>query len=381
MSKLLEQVTIRGVTLRNRTVLSPMCQYSAKHGVANDWHFANAARFAMGGFGAVILEATGVTPEGRITYGCLGLWNDDQIAPLERIARFVKQEGAVPGIQLGHAGRKASTALWYRGVFDETAEECAANAFEEWQPVAPSAQMHAAEPGPTGFQMPRELTADEIRALPGHFAAAAQRALRAGFELVELHMAHGYLLNQFLSPISNHRTDEWGGSRENRMRLPLAVAEAVRKVWPDHLPLFARISTVDAIEGGVTVEDSIALTKALKAIGVDLITCSSGGFDGARFHVGHGYQVQHARAVREGAGIATAAVGLLGDFHEAEEVITSGAADLVALGRPALDNPNWPLHARFALGGHDDPYAEWPKQEGFAVRNMDRALKARTFAG
>ncbi|HBV55265.1 MAG TPA: NADH:flavin oxidoreductase / NADH oxidase [Rhodobacteraceae bacterium] len=379
MSKLLEPVTIRGVTMRNRAVLSPMCQYSARHGVANDWHFAHLARFAMGGFGTVIVEATGVVPEGRITYGCLGLWDDAQVGPLARIASFLAAEVAVPGIQLGHAGRKASTALWYRGAFDETPEERMAGAFEEWEPLAPSALMHAAEPGPSGFKRPRAMSAAEIEALPGQFAAAARRALRAGFKFVELHMAHGYLLNQFLSPLANHRTDEWGGSRENRMRLPLAVVREVRSVWPEDLPLAVRISTVDAVEGGVTVEDSIALARALKAEGVDVVTCSSGGFDGARFSVGPGYQVAHARAVREGAGIATMAVGLLGAPEEAEAVIAEGAADFVALGRPALDNPNWPLHARFALGGCEDPYGEWPKQEGFAIRNMDRALKARMF--
>ena len=381
MVSLLEPVTIRGVTMRNRVILSPMCQYSAKDGVANDWHFAHLARFALGGFGTVIVEATGVVPEGRITYGCLGLWDEAQVAPLARIAGFLTAQGAVPGIQLGHAGRKASTALWWRGSFDETPEERAENGFQDWTPVAPSAVPHSADPGPTGFKPPREMTVDEIEALPGQFAAAADRALRAGFRVVELHMAHGYLLNQFLSPLANHRTDAWGGSRENRMRLPLAVARAVRAVWPDDLPLFARISTVDAVPGGVTVEDSIALCRALKEVGVDLITCSSGGFDGARFHVGPGYQLDHARAVREGAGVMTCAVGLLGDPRDAADAVDGGAADLVALGRPALDDPNWPLHAALALGGKADPYADWPKQAGFAVRNMDRALKARAFAG
>lgn len=371
MSHLMTPYTLRSVTLRNRLVVSPMCQYSARHGVANDWHFAHLARFAIGGFGAVIVEATGVSPEGRITYGCLGLWDDAQIDPLARIAAFLKSQGAVAGIQIGHAGRKASTPLWWRGKFDETEAEKAEVAFESWQPVAPSALAHMDHPD---YQVPRELTLAEVQALPGQFAAAVQRADKAGFDLVELHGAHGYLLDQFLSPVANHRTDAYGGSLQNRMRLVLEVIEATRAVWPKDKPLALRLSVQDAIDGGWTVQDSLVLAAEAKARGVDLIDCSSGGFAGAAIRPGPGYQVPLARALCDV--IPTMAVGLIPTPQMAEDVIASGAADLVALGRTALDDPNFPLHAARALG--DDPYVHQSRQTGFAVRLRDTALeKAR----
>jgi 2,4-dienoyl-CoA reductase-like NADH-dependent reductase (Old Yellow Enzyme family) len=371
MSRLLSPVTLRGVTFRNRLVVSPMCQYSARHGLANDWHFAHLARFALGGFGAVIVEATGVSPEGRITYGCLGLWEDAQIAPLARIAAFLKSQGAVAGIQIGHAGRKASTPLWWRGSFDETETEKPIVGFESWQPVAPSALAHMDHPD---YQVPRELTLSEVQALPQAFASAARRALEAGFDLIEIHGAHGYLLDQFLSPVANRRTDAYGGSLENRMRLMLEVIAAIRTVWPAEKPLFLRLSVQDAIEGGWTVADSQVLAARARALGVDLIDCSSGGFAGAAIQPGPGFQVPLARALRPT--IPTMAVGLITTPEQAEQVVASGAADLVALGRTALDDPNFPLHAARALGG--DPYALAPRQTGFAVRLRDRALeKAR----
>jgi 2,4-dienoyl-CoA reductase-like NADH-dependent reductase (Old Yellow Enzyme family) len=370
MSQLLSPVSFRGVTFRNRLVVSPMCQYSARHGLANDWHFAHLARFALGGFGAVIVEATGVVPEGRITYGCLGLWEDAQIAPLARIVAFLKSQGAVTGIQIGHAGRKASTPLWWRGAFNETEAEKPGVAFESWQPVAPSAVAHMDHPD---YQVPRALTLEEVQALPGHFAAAARRALVAGFDLIEIHGAHGYLLDQFLSPVANKRTDAYGGSRENRMRLLLEVVEAIRAVWPAEKPLFLRLSVQDAIAGGWTVEDSVVLAGEVKARGVDLIDCSSGGFAGAGVVPAPGYQVPLARALRA-SGIATMAVGLITTPDAAEEVVASGAADLVALGRTALDDPNFPLHARRVLG-ETDVYAQYPRPTGFAVRLRDQALE------
>lgn len=369
MSLLLSPWTIRGVTLRNRLVVSPMCQYSAKGGMANEWHFAHLARFAIGGFGTVMVEATGVAPEGRITYGCLGLWEDAQIAPLARIAAFLKAQGAAAAIQIGHAGRKASTPLWWRGSFNETEAEKPAVGFASWQPVAPSALAHMDHPD---YQTPRALSLEAVRALPDLFAAAAARALEAGFDIVEIHGAHGYLLNQFLSPVANHRMDDYGGSRENRMRLMLEVVEAVRAVWPDDKPLFLRISVQDAIEGGWTVEDSQVLAREVKARGVDVIDCSSGGFAGAAIKPAPGYQVPLARAVRD-TGAATMAVGLITTPEAAEEALQSGAADLVALGRTALDDPNFPLHAAKALG-EADPYAFAAKQAGFAVRLRDNAL-------
>ena len=365
MSQLLSPFTLRGVTFRNRLVVSPMCQYSARAGVANDWHFAHLSRFALGGFGAVIVEATGVVPEGRITYGCLGLWQDAQIAPLARIAAFVKSQGAVAGIQLAHAGRKASTPLpWQGGVLRPEAE-----GFESWQAVAPSAVAHSSDPA---FQVPRALALAEVQALPEAFAASARRALRAGFDLVEIHGAHGYLLDQFLSPVANKRTDAYGGALENRMRLALEVVEAVRQVWPAEKPLFLRLSVQDAIEGGWTVEDSQVLAREVQARGVDLIDCSSGGFAGAAIRPAPLYQVPLARAVR-GVGVPTMAVGLITTPEQAEEIVASGAADLVALARMALDDPNFPLHARKALG-EAEPYAGWPVQAGYAIRARDMAL-------
>ncbi len=367
MSHLISPFSLRGATFRNRLVVSPMCQYSAQHGLANDWHFAHLARFALGGFGAVIVEATAVTPEGRITYGCLGLWDDAQIAPLARIAAFLKSQGAVAGIQIGHAGRKASTPLWWRGSFNETEAEKPLVAFEHWQPVAPSPIPHMDHPD---YQIPRALTLAEVQALPGHFASAATRALRAGFDLIEIHGAHGYLLDQFLSPVANHRTDAYGGSRANRMRLMLEVIEAIRAVWPEDKPLFLRLSVQDAIEGGWTIEDSLVLAAEARARGVDLIDCSSGGFAGAGVRPAPGYQVPLARALHPV--IPTMAVGLITTPEQAEAILTSGAADLIALGRTALDDPNFPLHAARALG--DDPYAQHPKQSGFAVRLRDQFL-------
>ncbi|MGV8988647.1 MAG: NADH:flavin oxidoreductase/NADH oxidase [Cypionkella sp.] len=368
MSQLLSPITFRDVTLRNRLVVSPMCQYSAVHGVANDWHFAHLSRFALGGFGAVTVEATGVTPEGRITYGCLGLWDDAQIAPLAHIAAFLKSQGAAAAIQIGHAGRKASTPLWWRGAFNETEAEKPGVGFESWQPVAPSAIPHIDHPD---FQTPRALTLAEVQALPARFAEAAIRADRAGFDIIEIHGAHGYLLNQFLSPIANHRTDAYGGSRTNRMRLVLEVIEAIRAVWPDGKPLFMRLSVQDALPGGWTIEDTLVLAAEAKSRGVDLIDCSSGGFAGAAIKPALGYQVPLARAVRA-SGMASMAVGLITTAQQAEDVIASGSADLVALGRTALDDPNFPLHAAKTLG---DAVDQWPKQAGFAIRMRDQALE------
>lgn len=369
MSQLLSPYTVRDLTLRNRLVVSPMCQYSAIDGLVNDWHFAHLARFALGGFGTVTVEATAVTPEGRITYSCLGLWDDAQIAPLARIAAFVKSQGAAVAIQIGHAGRKASTPLSWRDGFDETEAEKPRVGFESWQPVAPSPLPHMNH---SDFQTPRALTLAEVQALPAHFAKAAVRADRAGFDIVEIHGAHGYLLGQFLSPLANHRTDAYGGSLANRMRLALEVIAAVRAVWPDGKPLFLRLSVQDGLPGGWTVADSLVLAAEAAARGVDVIDCSSGGFAGAVIKVGPGYQVPLAQAVRQ-SGVAAMAVGLITTPEQAEAIVASGQADLVALGRTALDDPNFPLHAAKVLGSAD-VYGQWPKQAGFAVRLRDMAL-------
>lgn len=373
MSKLFSPATLRGLTLRNRTVVAPMCQYSAKDGLANDWHLVHLGRFAMGGFGLVLLEATGVTAEGRISYADLGLWKDEQIAPLARIVDFLHSQGAAAGVQLAHAGRKASTPVSWNRDMSEAQKQ--AVAFEHWTPVAPSAVAHT-DSNPD-FQTPTALDAAGIRNVIDSFAAAASRGNQAGFDTIEIHGAHGYLLNQFLSPLANKRTDEYGGSRENRMRLLLEVTGAVRAVWPADKPLLVRLSVSDNHPDGWQVEDSVVLARELKALGVDAIDCSSGGFDGATFSPVAGYQVPFAKAVRDGADIPTIAVGLLGDAAAAEAIIASGEADFIALARGALDDPNWALHANHALGATD--YDLWPNQTK-RVRERDRSLGLRSFA-
>ncbi|WP_297108944.1 NADH:flavin oxidoreductase/NADH oxidase [uncultured Devosia sp.] len=372
MSKLFSPITLRDLTLRNRTVVAPMCQYSAIDGFANDWHFVHLGRFALGGFGLVVVEATGVVPEGRISYGDLGLWKDEQIAPLARIVDFLHDQGAAAGMQLAHAGRKASTPVsWHTSADLETEAGRAAVGYEHWQPVAPSAESH--DPDNPDFQVPIALDEAGIKRVIDGFVAAAIRAERAGFDVVEIHAAHGYLLNQFLSPLSNHRTDQYGGSRENRMRLVLEVAEAVRAVWPEDKPLLARLSVSDNAPGGWTPEDSVALARELKARGVDAIDCSSGGLAQGRIASTAAYQVPFARAVREGADIPTMAVGLLGDIEAAEAILQNGEADFIALARGALDDPNWAVHAARVLDGD---YDLWPVQAR-RVAGRDQVLGLR----
>lgn len=374
MSKLFSPVALRGLTLRNRTVVAPMCQYSAQDGFANDWHLVHLGRFALGGFGLVMLEATAVRPEGRISYADLGLWKDEQIAPLARIVDFLHSQGAAAGIQLAHAGRKGSTPVAWRNGFDETEAERAALHFESWTPVAPSPLIHAEN---KNFTTPEALDEAGIADIIAAFAAAAQRADRAGFDTVEIHAAHGYLLNQFLSPLANKRTDRYGGSIENRMRLVLEVTEAVRTVWPEDKPLLVRLSVSDWHAEGWQVADSIALTRELKARGVDAIDASSGGFDGAVVPAAADYQVPFASAIRNQGGLPCMAVGLLGDARRAEEIIANGEADFIALARGALDDPNWPVHTLHELGSQD--YALWPNPTK-RVRDRDRSLGRRGFA-
>ncbi len=367
MSQLFSPFTLRGLTLRNRTVVAPMCQYSAQMGLANDWHLVHYGSFATGGFGLIIVEATGVEARGRITYGCLGLWSDAQIAPMKRIVDFAHAQGAAVGVQLAHAGRKASSPLPF--LPHPTEEEKARRSFEDWTPVAPSALPHA-----PGSKMPHALTLDEIAEIRQAFVDAAVRADRAGFDTVELHAAHGYLIDQFLSPLSNKRDDIYGGSRENRMRLPLEIAEAVRAVWPENKPLIIRISTQDWHPDGWQVEDSIVFARELKALGVDLVDCSSGGFAESKIAPVPGYQVGFAEAIRNGAGLPTMAVGLLGDPTDAEAAVSEGRADLVALGRPALEDPSWPVRTLAETGRKPEAYALHAKQTGYAVRALHTTL-------
>ncbi|MGV8953555.1 MAG: NADH:flavin oxidoreductase/NADH oxidase [Cypionkella sp.] len=374
MSQLFSPATLRGLTLRNRTVVAPMCQYSAQDGFANDWHLVHLGRFAIGGFGLVILEATGVTAEGRISYADLGLWKDEQIAPLTRIVDFLHAQGAAAGIQLAHAGRKASTHVTWNTDILGTEAGRASVGYTEWTPVAPTAEPHSNEPG---FSLPAELDNAGIAGIVDAFVAAAIRANQAGFDTVEIHAAHGYLLNQFLSPLANKRTDQYGGSRENRMRLPLEVVAAVRAVWPMDKPLLVRISVSDNHPDGWQVEDSVAFAKELKVLGVDAVDCSSGGFHGGQIKSVASYQVPFAEAVRRGADIPTMAVGLISEAAEAEAILSNGEADFVALARGALDDPNWPVHAKLELGS--DKYDLWPNQTK-RVESLDRSLGRRVFA-
>ncbi len=346
---LFSPLKLRDVTIKNRIMVSPMCQYSCEDGMANDWHLVHLGSRAVGGAAIVMVETTGVTPEGRISPADMGLWKDEQIEPLARIARFVKAQGSVPAIQIAHAGRKASTDAPWRGGGALSPEQGG------WRPIyAPSAI-----PFSDASPVPEELDARGIKRIIDSFAATARRALNAGFELVELHGAHGYLANSFLSPLSNRRTDQYGGSFENRTRFVRELVEATRKVWPERLPLFLRISASDWAEGGWTVEDSIALARMVKPMGVDLIDCSSGGLvPYAKIPVGAGYQVPFAAAVRKGADIPTGAVGMITEPMQADQILRNGEADLVIMAREFLRDPYWPLHA--APEVHQD--IEWPHQ-------------------
>lgn len=348
---LFRPLALREVTSPNRIMMSPMCQYSAEDGMPNDWHLAHLIQRAAGGVGILCVEATAVTPEGRITPGCLGLWSDEQEAALARIVAQVARLGAVPALQIGHAGRKASVSRPWEGT-QPLAPEAGG-----WPILGPSPL-----PATPASATPREMTEDDIAALIEAFAASTRRALRAGFRLLEVHAAHGYLINSFLSPLSNSRSDRWGGSWEGRTRLLHTVLDAVRADWPAELPLFVRISATDWVEGGWTIEDSVRLATDLKARGdVDLIDCSSGGVSPAQaIRPYPGYQIPLAEAVRRGAGIATGAVGLISAPEMAEEILASGRADLVLLGRVLLNDPNWPLRAAARLRAANGP--PWPLQ-------------------
>ncbi|TJZ78900.1 NADH:flavin oxidoreductase/NADH oxidase [Chitiniphilus eburneus] len=360
MPHLFEPLTLRGLTLSNRIAVSPMCEYSAEDGYANDWHLVHLGSRAVGGAGLVLFEATAVSPEGRISPQDLGLWRDEQIEPLARIVRFIDGQGSVAGIQLAHAGRKAST-------YAPGAGEGAVPATEGgWTVVAPSAL-----PFSPSYPAPQALDNAGIAAVVEDFAAAARRALAAGFRVVEVHAAHGYLLHQFLSPLSNQRTDEYGGSFENRTRLVREVVASVREVWPDHLPLFVRLSATDWVEGGWTPQDTVKLSLTLKALGADLIDVSSGGTAAnAQIPVGPGYQTPFATRVRHEADVAVGAVGLITAPAQADHIVRTGQADLVLLARELLRDPYWPLHAAEAL--RQD--ASWPKQY---LRAAPRGSKGR----
>jgi len=345
-----------------------MCQYNVRDGVVGDYHLVHLGRFALGGFGLVMVEATGVTAAGRISPGDVGLWDDAQIPGLARVAAFLRAHGSVPAIQLAHAGGKASTQRPWDGEGPVTPEN-ARPGDTPWQAVSPSGV-----PMGEGWPAPHPLTVAEMAEVRDAFVAAARRSLTAGYQVAEVHAAHGYLLNQFLSPLTNLRDDEYGGSLENRMRFPLEVVAAVRAVWPEDKPLFVRVSAVDGSAEGTTLEDTVAFARELKALGVDAIDVSGGGIGGGWAHpIGYGYQVPYAAAIREQAGIPTMAVGLLVDPQQAEAVVTGGQADLVALAREAQDDPNFAVHAARALTGGS--YATYPVQAGPRLASRDRLLQ------
>ncbi|MFS3130766.1 NADH:flavin oxidoreductase/NADH oxidase [Nocardioides sp. Bht2] len=348
MPKLFESLTIRGVTARNRTMVSPMCMYMAEQGMANDYHLVHLGRFALGGAGIVMAEATAIEPEGRIAHGDLGLWNDGQGEALARVAAFISEYGAVPGIQLAHAGRKASCRSAAAGGDPLGATDAAAGE-PPWQIVGPSALAAGPE-----WPVPVAWTTEEVEASIDRWASAARRAVQAGFKVIDLHGGHGYLLHSFQSPISNRRIDKFGGNPGGRMAYPLAVVRAVREAIGEDVALFYRISATEGVAGGVGVGESIVFAKELRTAGVDLIDVSSGGVStdrsvDARVRRGYAFHADLSRDIREGSGMPVATVGLIVDPHQAEAVLDHGEADIVALGREMLENSQWPHHARLAL--------------------------------
>ena len=351
---LLSPLTMRGLTIPNRIGMSPMCQYSAIDGLANDWHLVHLGSRASGGTGLVMVEATAVTAEGRISPGDMGIWSDEHVAPLARIATFVKSQGSVPGIQLAHAGRKASCDLAWLGGKPLHAPDP-----RSWQPLAPSAVAFSDD-----SPVPMALDEAGINSLVDAFIAATKRSLAAGFEFVEIHAAHGYLLHEFLSPLSNMRTDDYGGSLENRMRLLVRVASAVREVIPREMPLLTRISATDWVAGGWDIEQSIELAKSLGEVGVDMIDVSSGAIvPHVKIPVAPGYQVPLAGRIRREASIKTAAVGLITSPEQAQAILDAGDADLILIGRELLREPYWAHQAYEKLGGN----STWPTQYGYAI--------------
>ena len=346
---LFSPLTLRDVTFRNRVAVSPMCQYSSQDGFANDWHFAHLSARAVGGAGLILTEAAAVEAKGRISPEDLGIWQDAHIDPLRRITHFLSEQGAVPGVQLAHAGRKASTHRPWDEQRGAVSPEKGG-----WTPVGPSGQAFT-----EGYPQPEKLEVREVQAITQSFVGATQRALEAGFKIVELHAAHGYLFHSFLSPLANTRDDAYGGPFKNRVRFLLETTEAVRQVWPGSLPLFVRLSATDWTEDGWTLGDSVRLAKLLGERGVDLIDCSSGGVTpGISIPVGANYQTPLAAEIKEETGVATGAVGMITQAAQADAIIREGRADIVLLARQFLRDPYWPLHAAAELGQE----VRWPEQ-------------------
>lgn len=376
--RLFTPLTIRGVTIRNRVAVSPMAMYMAENGYAQPFHFVHYGKFAMGGAGIVFVEEAAIARNGRISNGCLGLWEDGQVEALAPIVAFMKSQGATTALQINHGGRKSSTQRAWEGNSLLT-EENLANGDEKWQPVGASAT-----PFSEGWPAPTPLDEAGLQGIRDGFVASAKRALAAGFDIIELHMAHGYLLQSFLSPIANKRTDVYGGSLENRMRLPLEVAEAVRAAIPDAVPLFARISAIDWIEGGWELEDSVVLARELSKRGVDLVDCSSGGnlpkgATNSNLTRGPGYQAPFAKRLREEADVMTQAVGFIRTPELAEQLLQDGFADMIAVGRQMLFDPFWAVHAAEALGVTENfanPAVAWPKPYAWWLEKWANGLTA-----
>jgi 2,4-dienoyl-CoA reductase-like NADH-dependent reductase (Old Yellow Enzyme family) len=348
MTDLFSPLKIREIEFKNRIAVSPMCQYSSIDGFANDWHLVHLGSRAVGGAALVMTEATAVSPEGRISVSDLGIWKDEHIEFLHKITGFILQNGAVPGIQLAHAGRKASRNEPWNG------DKLIPEADGGWTVVAPSALPFA-----PGYGLPEALTAEGIKKVVNDFSLAAERALKAGFRVIEIHAAHGYLINEFLSPLANQREDNYGGSFENRIRLLLEIIDAVRNIWPPNYPLFVRISSTDWVDGGWTIDDSVRLANILKNSGVDLIDCSSGGvLPGVKIPAAPGYQLPFASEIRAETGILTGAVGLILTPQQANQIIANNQADLVIMAREFLRHPYFPFYAAFELG--ED--ITWPNQ-------------------
>ena len=372
-ARILSPATFRSLTLKNRLVVSPMCTYSAQEGMLDDFHLVHLGRFGMGGAGLVFVEATAVTSNGRITHGCAGLWNDAQIVPMKRVVEFLRRFGAAAGIQLSHAGHKASTQRPWEGGGPLGEADKATRGEGLWPVVSATAT-----PFDTGWATPSKMTIEDLAATVTAFAEAARRAEAAGFDVIEIHCAHGYLLHSFLSPISNGRDDEYGGDLAGRMRFPLEVIGAVRANWPEHKPLFVRISSIDGIGTGWSIEDSVVFSNVLKSAGVDAIDCSSGGMKLERAQNflwrGPGFHVPFAQKIRAESGLPTIAVGLIRKADQAEAILAEGKADLISIAREALFDPNWPARSALAMEG-ERAWSLWPEQFGWWLSRRARQEK------
>ncbi len=367
---LFSPITLRGVTFPNRIVVSPMSQYRSRNGYANDWHLVHLGRFAMGGAGTVFCEATAVEERGRRTHGDLGIWDDQQISGLTNITAFLKTEGSIPGIQLAHAGRKASERRPWHGETPVDKDDIRERNEAPWDAVGPSALPYA-----DGWPAPSEMSLEDIQKVIQAFGDAARRSHEAGFDIIEIYAAHGFLLHQFYSPIANQRIDAYGGSFENRTRLLVEVAKVVRDNWPDDKVLSFRLSATDWMEDGWELQDTVKLSALLKDVGVDMIDCSSGGIGGRdrprRMKIEQGFQIPFAKEVRAQTGMPTTGVGFIWDAHEAERMIQDGEADFIALARELLTDPNWPLHASGTLG-LDPDYSLWKPEFGWWLDKRDK---------